>query len=177
LKEGSGMDDLCPHVNLAVDAIRAYVTEGRTISPPSDLPPALGQRSAAFVCLKKHGELRGCIGTIEPVQETLASEIIHNAISAATADPRFLPVEPEELDDLVCSVDVLSPPEPIDDACLLHPTNYGVIVECGTRRGLLLPDLEGVETVDDQIEIACRKAMIRPNEPINLYRFEVKRFC
>jgi AmmeMemoRadiSam system protein A len=170
------MDEMSPHVRLALDSITAYIVRGETILPPDGCPPDLASPAAAFVSLKKYGELRGCIGTIEPVHPTLAHEIIHNAISASTRDPRFLPVEPEELELLMCSVDVLTKPEPVDDICCLHPAQYGVIVECGTRRGLLLPDLEGVDTVEDQISIACRKATIRPGEPVCLYRFEVKRY-
>ena len=170
------MAEISPHVCLALDAISSYICNGKLIEPPKGLPPELETPSAAFVSLKKHGELRGCIGTIKPAQSSLAQEIIQNAISAATRDPRFLPVEPDEIEQLVCSVDVLGAPELIDNPSLLHPKKYGVIVECGSRCGLLLPDLEGVDTVDDQIEIACRKAMISPDEPIVLYRFEVKRY-
>ena len=170
------MDEHSPHVNLAIEAITNYITSGRIIEPPMNMPAEFYNRSGTFVSLKKFGELRGCIGTIEPVCKTIAHEIIQNAISAATKDPRFLPVEEDELGLLTCSVDVLAPPEPVDDICQLHPTKYGVIVQCGMRRGLLLPNLEGVDTVEAQIEIACKKAMIRSDEKINLYRFEVKRY-
>ncbi|MEN6520387.1 MAG: AmmeMemoRadiSam system protein A [Armatimonadota bacterium] len=170
------MDGCSPYVNLAMKAVTAYVTYGKTITPPPDLPLEFQERAGVFVSFKKYGELRGCIGTIEPAHQNIAHEIIKNAINAATRDPRFLAVEPDELSLLTCSVDVLSPPEPIDDVCLLHPAKYGVIVRCGKRRGLLLPNLEGVDTVEEQIDIACRKAMIQPNEHIDLYRFEVKRY-
>jgi len=170
------MGNFSPHVILAQSAIHAYVVEGKIISPPTQLAPELEERAGVFVCIKKYGELRGCIGTIEPTQPTIAHEIIQNAISAATRDPRFFPLEQEELGLLTCSVDVLYPPEKIADRSMLDPKVYGVIVECGMRRGLLLPDLEGVDSVDMQIDIACKKAMIHPNEPIQLYRFEVKRF-
>jgi len=159
-----------------MDAIREYVKLGRILQVPDELPEELKRPAAAFVCIKKEGNLRGCIGTIEPVRDTLAEEIVMNSISAATQDPRFLPVEPEELDFISCSVDVLSPPEEIPDKSLLDPSRYGVIVQCGPRRGLLLPDLEGVDTVDEQIDIARRKACIAPDEKVRLYRFEVKRF-
>jgi len=165
-----------PHVRLALEAIEAYVRNGRTIEPGADLPDELlKEKAAAFVCLKKHGALRGCIGTVEPVYDCLAREIIANAISAATRDPRFLPVEESELGDLVCSVDVLGVPEEcgLGD---LDPKVYGVIVECGHRRGLLLPDLEGVDTVEEQVEIALRKAFIGPSEDVKLYRFRVNRY-
>lgn len=163
-------------VALAMDSIRAYVTEGRTIGVPPDLPPELtGQRAGVFVSLKKHGQLRGCIGTIEPTQDCVAQEIIRNAISAAAQDPRFLPVDESELDLLECSVDVLTPPEEctIED---LDTTRYGVIVESVRRKGLLLPDLEGVDSVEHQVDIAMQKAGIRRDEPLKLYRFEVIRY-
>jgi AmmeMemoRadiSam system protein A len=165
-----------PHVKLARAAIEQYVRRGRVIDVAADTADELKSVCAgAFVCLKRHGSLRGCIGTIEPVRRSLAEEIIENAISAATRDPRFLPVEPEELDDLDVSVDVLFPPEPIDGPEQLDPKRYGVIVEHGGRRGLLLPDLDGVDTVEQQVEIARHKAFIGHSEPIKLYRFEVKR--
>ena len=133
-------------------------------------------RAGTFVSLHDSRGLRGCIGTIEPQQPAVAQEIIQNAISAATRDPRFPPVQPEELESLDIKVDVLSEPEPIDSMDQLDPKRYGVIVESGWRRGLLLPDLEGVDTVKEQVDIAMRKAGIRPGEPIKLHRFEVKRY-
>jgi AMMECR1 domain-containing protein len=110
------------------------------------------------------------------MQESLAKEIIENAVSASTRDPRFLPVQASELSLLECSVDVLSEAEPVVDIRELDVKRYGVIVESGGRRGLLLPDLEGVDTVEEQIDIARHKAFIRPNDPIKLFRFEVTRF-
>ena len=170
------MSERSPHVTLALAAIDAYVMEGRVIEAPSDLPDELkATQAGAFVSLKKDGCLRGCIGTIEPTQDSLAEEIIANAISAATRDPRFLPVEPRELSELKCSVDVLTPAEQCDMSDL-DPKRYGVIVESGMRRGLLLPDLEGVDTVEDQVDIARRKAFINNHDPIKLYRFEVIRY-
>jgi uncharacterized protein (TIGR00296 family) len=106
----------------------------------------------------------------------VAQEVIRNAISAATRDPRFPPVRPEELDHLDVKVDVLTEPEPVQSTDQLDPKRYGVIVQCGWRRGLLLPDLEGVDTVEYQVDIARRKAGIGPQEPVQLYRFEVKRY-
>ena len=116
------------------------------------------------------------IGTIEPIQDCLAREIIDNAISAVSRDPRFLPVDRTELDSLEYSVDVLGEPEAVESLADLDPKLYGVIVESGGRRGLLLPDLEGVDTVEQQVDIARRKAFIAPGEPVGLYRFEVKRY-
>lgn len=164
-----------PYVSLARLAIEAWVREGRRIQPPSDLPAELlSRRAGAFVSLKKHGVLRGCIGTYLPTEENLAQEIIENAIRAATEDPRFPPVRPEELSELSITVDVLSPPEPCSEE-ELDPKRYGVIVEKGWRRGLLLPDLPGVETVEDQLRIAKMKAGLSPHEPCKLYRFTVER--
>lgn len=169
-------NDPSPHVKLALSAIEAYVRHGKILQVPKNIPPELlNSRAGVFVSLKKDGQLRGCIGTIEPVCKCLAEEIIANAISAATRDPRFLPVEESELDELVCSVDVLEPAEECQ-LCDLDPKRYGVIVENGMRRGLLLPDLEGIDTVDEQVEIAKRKAFIGSNEPVKLYRFRVTRY-
>jgi len=135
----------------------------------------LKQRRGAFVSLHRNGQLRGCIGTIAPTTPSLAEEIIHNAIQAATADPRFPPMTADELDGLEISVDVLSTPEPatMDD---LDPREYGVIVSADWRRGLLLPDLDGVDTVEQQVAIARQKAGIGPNERITIERFRVDRY-
>ncbi len=135
----------------------------------------LDNRAGVFVSLKKDGMLRGCIGTISPVQENIAQEIAHNAISAAASDPRFSEVTEDELSSLVYSVDVLSPPEKISSKKALDVKRYGVIVTKGSRRGLLLPNLETVNTVDEQIEIACKKGGIDKSENPELERFEVVR--
>ncbi|MFH1925063.1 MAG: AmmeMemoRadiSam system protein B [Chloroflexota bacterium] len=165
-----------PLVQHARNTIETYVTSGNVISPPEELTPEMQQKAGVFVSLHKFGELRGCIGTFEPTRPNVAEEIISNAISSATRDPRFPPVAPEELGDLEYSVDVLTKPKPIKNKKELDPRKYGVIVECGFRRGLLLPDLDGVDTVDQQVDICCQKAGILPSEPINLYRFEVNRY-
>jgi AmmeMemoRadiSam system protein A/AmmeMemoRadiSam system protein B len=165
-------------LSLARRAIETFVREGRVIEKPSGLDPMLAERAACFVSIKTAGgDLRGCIGTIEPAAETLAEEVIINAVSSATRDPRFPPVRPGELSHLRYSVDVLSAPEPAEFA-QLDPKIYGVIVEdeSGTRRGLLLPDLQGVETADQQVDIAARKAGIRPGTPLKFSRFRVERF-
>jgi hypothetical protein len=120
--------------------------------------------------------LRGCIGTFEPCWDNVAKETVDNAISSATRDPRFPPVALEELDDLTYSVDVLGQPEQVAGIDQLDVKRYGVIVEAGPRRGLLLPDLEGVDTPQQQIDICRQKAGIGPDEPVKLYRFEVKRY-
>jgi len=138
--------------------------------------PEMKERAGVFVSLHKFDELRGCIGTFEPQRKNVAEEIITNAISSATRDPRFPSVDPSELKDLEYSVDVLTTPVPVESKDQLDPRKYGVIVECGYRKGLLLPDLEGVDTVDYQIDICRQKAGIDPDEPVKLYRFEVKRY-
>lgn len=164
-------------VRLAREAVSAYVTKGKRINPPKELDDVLGQKAGVFVSLKKSGRLRGCIGTIVPTCPSVAEEIIQNAISAATSDPRFDPVEEHELDEIVYSVDVLTAPEPIQSVDELDPKRYGVIVRKGMRTGLLLPNLDGIDTVEEQVSIACQKAGLRPDEPnIKLERFEVIRY-
>ncbi len=165
-----------PLVALARRAIEAYVREGKEIAPPAELSTEMRGRAGAFVSLHAHGDLRGCIGTIEPTQANLALEVIRNAIMASTQDPRFLPLRPSELSTLEISVDVLSTPEPVASMEDLDPKRYGVIVQSGPRRGLLLPDLDGVDTVECQVDIARQKAGISRHEPVQLYRFEVHRF-
>jgi AmmeMemoRadiSam system protein A len=163
-----------PLVSLARETIDAYVREHRVITPPETPEGVLGTRHGAFVSLHCGGDLRGCIGTIEPTCATLAEEVIHNAIQAATADPRFDPLATDELGDLDVSVDVLYPAEPATMADL-DPRTYGVIVSADWRRGLLLPDLEGVATAEQQVSIALRKAGISPDESYRLERFRVER--
>lgn len=164
---------------LARETVETFVHERRSLVPPrvaADSP--LAHPAACFVSIKtEQGDLRGCIGTIQPTQPSLLAELIANAVSAATRDPRFLPVTPTELPHLRYSVDVLTTPEPArrED---LDPAVYGVIVtdEAEQRRGLLLPALAGVETVEQQLAIAARKAGLRPHVALKLYRFRVKRF-
>ncbi len=164
-----------PVVKLVKDAVEKYVGNGEVISPPAELTPEMSAKAGVFVSIKKKNELRGCIGTFEPTTDNIATEVIQNAVSAATRDPRFPPVAPSELDELNYSVDILSTPEKITSREVLDPKRYGVIVKKGNRRGLLLPDLEGVSTVDEQIKIAVLKAGISPDEDIELFRFEVRR--
>ncbi len=163
-------------VRLARHTLETYV-KSRVIPPvPDDLPDELTQqRAGAFVSLKKEGHLRGCIGTIAPTRSSLAKEIMGNAIAAGTRDPRFESVTVDELPHIVYSVDVLNEPEPIDDLKKLDVRKYGVIVESNGRRGLLLPDLAGVDTVEQQIDIARRKGNIGPKEKVKLWRFTVTR--
>ena len=166
---------MSPLVRLAKETVEAYVRRGKTLDI-GELTPEMRDKAGVFVSIHKFGGLRGCIGTFEPATENIAEEIIANAISSATRDPRFPAVAANELKDLSYSVDVLTKPEPIESQDQLDPKRYGVIVEAGWRRGLLLPDLEGVDTVDYQIDICRQKAGIAPDEPIKLYRFEVRRY-
>lgn len=162
-------------VKLARAAVEAYVKSGKRINPPEEIPREFQGRAGVFCTLKISGELRGCIGTIEPTAGSIPQEIIGNAIAAATQDPRFHPVREDELGSLHYSVDVLMPSEPVFGLDELNPKLYGVIVRKGRRRGLLLPDIEGVDTPEEQVAIARGKAGIGPNEDIELERFEVKR--
>ena len=164
-----------PLVRLARNTVETFIREGYVLRP-TELTPEMRERAGVFVSIKKQGQLRGCIGTFDPTQPSIAEEVINNAISSATRDPRFPPVAPSELPYLTYSVDVLTRPEPVDSVDQLDCKKYGVIVECGRRRGLLLPDLEGVETPEYQIEICRQKAGILPHEPVRLYRFQVKRY-
>lgn len=165
-----------PYVALARLTLETYVNSGKRVDVPVGLPhEMLNDKAGTFVSIKKRGQLRGCIGTIAPTCRNMAEEIIQNAISAGTDDPRFSPVKGNELDDLVYSVDVLGKAEPIKDISQLDVVRYGVIVSSGYRRGLLLPNLEGVDTVEQQVDIAMQKGGIRKHESYSLERFEVVR--
>ena len=176
-REAAARREACdPFVRLAWMAVESYVRDGRIPALPGGLPDQLTKRRAgAFVSIHKQGQLRGCIGTIAPTRDSLAEEIVRNAVSAAARDPRFDPVRPDELGLLEISVDVLGEPEPVASEAELDVRRYGVIVSRGHRRGLLLPDLEGVDTVREQVAIARRKAGIGPAEKAELQRFEVVR--
>ena len=164
------------YVKLARRSLESYVLRKETIEVPKGLPAEMYSKQAgAFVSIHKQGSLRGCIGTILPTEDNVAAEIIQNAISASSFDPRFDPITADELKYLEINVDVLGEPEDIDSPSQLDVKRYGVIVSSGGKRGLLLPDLEGVDTVEDQIDIARRKAGIRPGERLKLQRFEVVR--
>ncbi len=166
-----------PFPGLAKNVVEAYCRGRVILGPPAPLPPELQRRAGVFVSLKKHGELRGCIGTFSPTTENIAAEIIRNAHAAANEDPRFNPVTTAELEQLEYSVDVLSEPLKIQTLDELDPKKYGVIVTKGYRKGLLLPDLEGVDTVDNQLHIAKRKAGIDPADTdVEIYKFTVDRY-
>ena len=171
--EGRGED---AYVRLARASLTSYITTGQVIDIPVDAPASmLEQQAGAFVSLHKNGQLRGCIGTIEPVMRNVAYEIIQNAISASTRDPRFPPVTADEIDDLEITVDVLGPTEPAESFADLDPKRYGVVVSHRGRRSLLLPNLDGVDTIAEQVSIALRKAGISPDANYKMERFEVVR--
>ena len=164
------------YVALARSSLEFFVNKGKLLETPDELPKEMKtEKAGVFVSIKRDGQLRGCIGTIAPTKENIASEIIYNAVSSGTDDPRFFPVEANELGSLVYSVDVLMNPEPIKSIDELDVIKYGVIVRSGNRSGLLLPNLEGVDTPDEQVGIALQKAGIGKNEKYSLERFEVIR--
>jgi AmmeMemoRadiSam system protein A len=180
-----------PLVQLARATIEKFVREGKRLKPADAPAPIEGDQAGVFVTIHKAstGELRGCIGTIEPTEPLLAQETINNAVAAATRDPRFPPVQPRELDDLLIDVSVLYPPEPIDSIDQLDPRRYGVIVQSlpsepdapggayrGRRRGLLLPDIPGIDDAETQVAYARQKAWIGTDEPVELFRFKVEKY-
>jgi AmmeMemoRadiSam system protein A len=177
--------DSSPYVKLARATIEQFIRTGKRLRFSKDLPKGLAdelpieatsRRAGAFVSVHKNGALRGCIGTIGPVQDSIAEEIISNAISAVSRDPRFEIVREDELELLEISVDILGEPEDIDGPDQLDVKRYGVIVSCGFKRGLLLPDLDGIDTVEEQIDIARQKGGISPDDNYKLQRFEVVRY-
>lgn len=164
------------YVKLARDSAEYFVKNGKIMKLPEQVPEELlNTKAGAFVSVHKFGALRGCIGTIAATKENLALEIIHNAVCAVSEDPRFEPVKEDELKYLEINVDVLGEAEKIDSEAELDVKKYGVIVQSGYKRGLLLPDLDGVDTVEQQVAIARRKGGIAPTEKVNLFRFEVVR--
>jgi AmmeMemoRadiSam system protein A len=164
-------------VELARATIEKYIKEDKIIAVPKDLPDDLKKKAGVFVSIHKgSGDLRGCIGTFLPTTNSIAEEIIRNAIEASTRDPRFAPIEESELNDLDISVDVLSEPASVTDIKELNAKKYGIIVSSRGRRGLLLPDLEGVDTPAQQISICRQKAWINETDPITIEKFEVRRF-
>ncbi len=170
-----------PLVQLACKTINAYVAEGKRIKPPQELPIEMQRPAGAFVTIRRQGKLRGCIGTIEPVCANLAEEVIRNAILAATEDHRFAPISRSELPELEIKVDVLSEPEPVTSETELDPKRYGLIVQSKSRplrRGLLLPNLDGIDSVEQQVHwTRVHKAGISdPDEAVQMLRFEVIRY-
>lgn len=169
-------------VELARRTIEEWVTRRVKIDPPKPLEGEMARRAGAFVTIHKHGQLRGCIGTIQATHENVAQEVIENAIAAASCDPRFHAIEEYELEDLDVKVDVLGDPEPVEGVEDLDPKRYGLIVQSlrhPWKRGLLLPDLEGIDTAEKQLHwTRNHKAGITdPDEPVQLFRFQVKRYA
>ncbi len=172
----AGQKDWQP-VTLSRASLKHYLQHGNVIDVPTSLPDELHRESGAFVTLKKGDQLRGCMGTIEPTYPSVAEEIIHNTVTAGVRDPRFPPVQFQEIPELTFSVDVLTLPEKVSGPSELNPSKYGVVVQRGNRRGLLLPDLEGIDTVSQQVSVACQKAGLSPDDPdLQMLRFEVTRY-
>ena len=167
-----------PYIKLAIESVRYYLLKKKLLPCPSPLSSTMECQSGVFVSIKikKNNNLRGCIGTIEPSQDNLAKEIIKNAVSAATRDPRFEPIKIEELNKLSFSVDILTPLEPIDTTEKLDPRRYGLSIKDNGKQGILLPDLEGIDTPEKQIDICLKKATIPKSSRYQMYRFEVKRY-
>jgi AmmeMemoRadiSam system protein A len=175
------MDESHPLVALARRTIESFIRRGLRPDPLEPLPPEMQHRAGAFVTIHRHGQLRGCIGTIHPTCDNVAEEVIENAIAAATRDPRFPAVRPDELADLDVKVDILGEPEPVKNEEELDPKRYGLIVQSVKhpwKRGLLLPNLEGIDTIEKQVYwTRYHKAGITdPDEPVEMSRFEVKRY-
>lgn len=163
--------------DLARRAVEEYIVSGKEAEiVESELPEILKKEAGVFVTLKKAGKLRGCMGTFKAVQKNAAYEIISNAMTAAENDPRFPEVEKEELNEISISVDILSEPEAVRDKSELDPKKYGILVKGGHQTGLLLPDLEGIETAEKQLSVAKRKAGLREDAEVEIYRFTVSRF-
>jgi len=163
--------------DLARRAVEEYIISGKEAEfEEAELPDILKKEAGVFVTIKKNGKLRGCMGTFRPVQKNAAYEIVSNAMTAAENDPRFPEVEKEELNEISISVDILSKPERVRDKSELDPKKYGILVKGGHQTGLLLPDLEGIETVEKQLSVAKRKAGLREDAAVEIYRFTVSRF-
>lgn len=184
-----------PYILLAKQAIENYVKEGKVPSLPADLPEGfLNRKAGTFVTIMKDKELRGCIGTYLPIKENIAEEIVANAIAAAIEDYRFGPIQKEELPRLSYAVYILSEPELVKNIKDLDPKKYGIIIKTvpithlnstdvvfnghlPLKSGLLLPDLEGIDTIEKQISIACQKGGIKPTEEkILIYRFTAEKY-
>lgn len=165
-----------PLVSLAIRSVKHKLETGQPLPCPDNLPEKIKVQAGTFVSIKKNGLLRGCIGTVQPKYANLAEEVIQNAIKAANEDPRFPAIEKSELNQLTFSVDVLTTPEKIDDLSSLDVKRYGLIVQSGKRKGLLLPDLENIKSVKQQFKTCLKKGGIKETDPYQLYRFQVKRF-
>lgn len=172
---------MSPHCQLAKNAVKNYLETGQLIEPPKGLPENFYKgRAGVFVTIENNGKLRGCIGTYLPTKENIAKEIISNAIAAATQDYRFTPIAPEELNNLSFTVSILSEPEPIENFNKLDLKKYGLIVKCidsPQKCGLLLPDIEGVDSAEQQFSICCAKGGINPEkDTVAFFRFKVEKY-
>lgn len=166
-----------PIIALVQKSIQLYLETGRTLAVPADLPVFMQEPRAVFVTLHTaDGYLRGCRGTLTPTEPNLADAVIKTAIASATDDPRFPPMSLRETAGLQIKVDVLGPLEPVTDASQLDEKVYGVVIQSGARRAVLLPDIAGVDSVPRQLELVRKKAGIGPDEPVTLYRFTVTRY-
>lgn len=163
-------------VRLVREAVERYVRTGHRLEPPPDLPPFLHEPGAAFVSLRMEGRLRGCIGRFIPARPRLVDDLLASAILAATQDPRYPPVRPNELAELRYGVSLLDGLEPVDDLAGLDPRAYGLVVQGPRRRGGLLPGVPGVETAAQQVVIARIKAGVRPDDPVRLFRFRARHY-
>lgn len=164
---------------LAKKSIEYYFKNGKIMPEPQNLPAELkNKRAGVFVTLKNGKKLRGCIGTFLPTRKSIAEEIIENAVAAATEDYRFLPITKEELPKISCEVSILSEPKPASDTKKLNPKKFGIIVRTKDgRSGLLLPGLESVDSVHEQILICCQKGAINPQtDEINIFSFTVRKY-
>lgn len=166
-----------PYVDLAKRTIEEFIKTGKIPSIPNEIPEDMKRKAGVFVSIKKKGKLRGCIGTFFPATENIYTEIIRNAIAAATEDPRFPAIHESEIPDLEYSVDIISHPETVKNLDELDPEKYGIIVVKDWQRGLLLPAIDGINTVDEQIRIAKLKAGIDPFDPdVEIYKFKSERY-
>lgn len=165
-----------PHVKLAIQSVKHYIETGKSLPCPNPLPNDLNQNSGTFVSIKKQGALRGCIGTMTPKYKNLAEEIIKNAVRAANEDPRFPPIQENELTSLTFSVDVLSPLKKIEDLKDQDIKKHGLVVRGNGKQGVLLPDLEIIKSAQQQLKVCLKKGGFNPTDSYELFRFEVKRF-
>ena len=165
-----------PLVDLAIRSVKHQLEKGQPLPSPNPLPKEMKIQAGTFDSIKKNRLLRGCIGTVQPKHANLAEEVIQNAIKAANEDPRFPSIKMQELQELTFSVDVLTTPEKIDNISSLDVKRYGLIVRTKSRQGLLLPNLDNIKTVDQQLKVCLKKGGIKESEPYELLRFEVKRF-
>ena len=165
-----------PYISLAQESVHHFLSHHEKLSCPDPLSVDLQTRSGVFVSIKKFKQLRGCIGTLEPCEPNLGMEIIENSLKAALHDPRFSPITADELNDLSFSIDVIRPLEKVSSVEALNPSIYGLVVRSNGKQGVLLPDLEGVGSTEEQIQICRTKGKIPEQTPVEMYRFQVDRF-